>query len=191
MARRLPGTYLHCVRHFPTIEALLLKLIPQSLREKQRLHNEFSVARVNKRMQQNDARPDIWGLVMEKEGGSGLTKGEMYANANIFMIGGTETTATLLSGLTYHLLRNPSKLEQLTNEIRGAFVSEDLITIERLQRLNYLHACIEEGLRMYPPISNGLPRIVPPPGAEIGGVDVPAQVISRLKTERIVRVSQS
>lgn len=170
------GTYLHCIRHFPALEALLLQFIPQSLREKQRLHNEFSVARVNKRLQEGDTRPDIWGLALKKHGDSGLTKQEMYANANLFMIGGTETTATLLCGLTYHLLRNPTKLKQLTDEIRGAFESEDSITIERLQRLNYLHSCIEEGLRMYPPISNGLPRIVPPTGAQVGGMLVPAQV---------------
>ena len=139
-------------------------------------------------MQEEDARPDIWGLVLEKEGDSGLTKREMYANANLFMIGGTETTATLLSGLTYYLLQNPSKLKQLTDEIRGAFESEDSITIERLQRLNYLHACIEEGLRMYPPISNGLPRIVPPTGVEIGGMLVPARVSFCWKIEPIVRV---
>lgn len=170
------GTYLHCIRNFPTLETLLLSFIPQSLKEKQRLHNEFSVARVNKRIQEGDTRPDIWGLVLKKNDESGLTKSEMYANANLFMIGGTETTATLLCGLTYYLLRNPAKLKQLTDEIRDAFESEDSITIERLQRLKYLHACVEEGLRMYPPISNGLPRIVPPTGAQVGSIFVPPQV---------------
>ena len=185
------GTYLHCIRYFPALEALLFRFVPQSLKEKQRLHDEFSVARVNQRLQQQDTRPDIWGLVLEKHGDSGLTKREMYANANLFMIGGTETTATLLCGLTYHLLRNPTKLKQLTDEIRGAFESEESITIERLQRLNYLHSCIEEGLRMYPPISNGLPRIVPPIGAQIGGMLVPARVSHCSIVWSIAQVSQS
>jgi cytochrome P450 len=92
------------------------------------------------------------------------------------MIAGTETTATLLSGLTYHLLQNPDRMGRLVNEIRSHFQDEEDITIEKLQALPYLNACIEEGLRMYPPISNGLPRVVPPGDAEVDGHKVPAGV---------------
>ncbi|KAF2768179.1 cytochrome P450 [Teratosphaeria nubilosa] len=169
------GTMIHSLRHFPTIEKLLLMLVPPSLKEKQRMHNKFSVARVDRRLEKKDARPDIWGLVLEKEGHDGaLSRREMYANCNIFMMAGTETTATLLSGLTYYLSASPAKLARLTNEIRSTFQDETEITIERLQALPYLHACIEEGLRMYPPVSNGLPRIVPAGGVTIEGHEVPA-----------------
>lgn len=168
------GTYMHCIRRFPLFEGILNRLIPSSVIEKKRVHDEFSVARVERRLKSKEPRPDIWGLVLDKEDQSiGLTKGEMYANANIFMIGGTETTATLLSGLTFYLLRNEEALSRLTCEIRSTFDSESDITLERLASLQYLHACLEEGLRMYPPISNGLPRVVPPGGAQINGFYVP------------------
>ncbi|KAK5119344.1 hypothetical protein LTR85_007700 [Meristemomyces frigidus] len=167
------GTYLHCIRCYPALETALLKLVPQSIRDKQKMHNEFSHARVDRRLEKQDARPDIWGLVLEKEGNGGLSKREMYANSNIFMLAGTETTATLLSGMTYYLLSNPEKLAKLTAEIRSIETEEE-ITIERLQSLKYLHACIEEGLRMYPPVSNGLPRVVPLGGAVVDGQQVPA-----------------
>ena len=161
----------------PSLEKGLKYIIPKSIKEKQRLHNEFSVLRVNRRLGKQDSRPDIWGLVLRKEGEpGGLSKAEMYANANIFMIGGTETTATLLSGLIYYLLQNPATMHALQTELRSAFESEDEITIEGLMAQKYLHACIEEGLRMYPPISNGLPRVVPPEGAFIDGHEVPAGV---------------
>lgn len=77
------------------------------------------------------------------------------------MIAGTETTATLLSGLTYYLASHSTELQKLTDEIRSTFASEADISIERLQALPYLNACLEEGLRMYPPVSNGLVRITP------------------------------
>jgi len=167
------GTILHCIVYYPILLHALQMFVPQSIREKQKIHNEFSHARVDRRLEKRDARPDIWGLVLEKEGSTvGLSKKEMYSNGNIFMIAGTETTATLLSGLTFHLLKNPSKMARLTHEIRSAFASDEDITIERLQALKYLHACIEEGLRMYPPVTNGLPRIVPPGGAIIDGHEV-------------------
>ena len=64
-------------------------------------------------------------------------------------------------------------MNNLTSELRSAFASEEEITIEKLQSLKYLNACCEEGLRMYPPVSNGLPRVTPVP-MTVDGHEVPA-----------------
>lgn len=81
------GVYLHIIRRLPALESLLLKyFIPQSLKDRMALHHEFSVQRVNRRLERQDARPDIWGLVLEKEAADGLSREEMYSNANLFMI---------------------------------------------------------------------------------------------------------
>lgn len=171
------GTYLHCIRYFPMLEAVLLKIIPPSVKAQQALHNSFAHARVDRRLGMKEKRSDIWGLVLEHQNGERpLTRRQMYANANLFMIAGTETTATLLSGLTFHLLSNMDVLDKLKWEIRSTFGKEDDITIERLQRLPYLHCCVEEALRMYPPVSNGLPRLIPPTGAVIDGCNMPGGV---------------
>ncbi|KAK1455790.1 averantin oxidoreductase [Colletotrichum melonis] len=66
------------------------------------------------------------------------------------MIAGTETTATLLSVLTFLLCRNADKLRILCKEIRSLHLQD--LNIINLQRLPYLNACLEEGLRMYPPL---------------------------------------
>jgi len=178
------GTYLHCIRYYPTLEKALLRLVPKSTMKKKKLHDEFSHLRVDRRLEKEDARPDIWGLVLERDEEHSLTREEMYANSNIFMLAGTETTATLLSGLTYYLLTSPEKLAQLTSEIRDAFTNDSEITIEKLQALKYLNACVEEGLRIYPPVANGLPRIVSPGGTMIGGRHVPAGVGLKLERRR-------
>ncbi|EMC96846.1 hypothetical protein BAUCODRAFT_34244 [Baudoinia panamericana UAMH 10762] len=172
------GTILHSIRHYhPALEKWLLKLVPNRVREQGKMHHAFSHARVDRRLEKKDSRPDIWGLVLEREGhDGGLSREEMYANSSIFMTAGTETTATLLSGLTYYLLMNPDKLARLLAEIRSEFANEEEITIERLQGLKYLNACVEEGLRMFPPVPNGLPRVVPPGGAVIDGHHIPAGV---------------
>jgi cytochrome P450 len=49
-----------------------------------------------------------------------------------------------------------------------------------LAQLKYLNACIEEGLRMYPPVPSGLPRVTPPGGAAICGTWISANA-SRTK----------
>ena len=92
------------------------------------------------------------------------------------MIAGTETTATALSGTTYHLLRNPKTLKKLTEEIRSTFDDFDDITLEGLARLKYLQAVLQEGLRMYPPVPIGLPRKTPSEGTMIEGEWIPGNV---------------
>lgn len=88
--------------------------------------------------------------------------------------------------LTYCLLVNRDKLEKLTGEIRGAFVSDEEITVSRLVGLANLNACLEESLRMYPPVPIGLPRIVPPEGKRICGEAIPGSVSLSIYIDRYI-----
>jgi cytochrome P450 len=172
------GAYIHSIRYFPALETALLKLLRYTpLEKKRREHGTFSSSRVDRRLEKKEARPDIWGLVLARDDETGLSKQEMYKNAGLFMLAGTETTATLLSGLTFHLLQNPARMQKLVTEIRSSFQHENELTIERLQALPYLHACVEEGLRMYPPVTNGLPRVVPTQGTVVDNKVVPGGTI--------------
>ena len=105
---------------------------------------------------------------------------KLQANSGILIIGGSETTATLLSGVTFFLLTNPEALKKLTAEIRSAFRSEDEINFVSVSALPYLLACLDEALRMYPPVPNGLPRTVPKGGATVAGHYVPEDVSPEL-----------
>lgn len=76
-------------------------------------------------------------------------------------VAGSETTATFLSGTSFCLCRNPASYKKLVDEIRGAFKSYDEITGMATERLTYLKAVIDEGLRVYPPVPMGMPRVSP------------------------------
>lgn len=89
------------------------------------------------------------------------------------MIAGTETTATLLSGATYYLLRNPQYLNRLQSELRQNFTKVADLKLEPLAKLTYLEAVLKESLRMYPPVPIGLPRVSPPGGMQVGEYFVP------------------
>jgi cytochrome P450 len=89
------------------------------------------------------------------------------------MIAGSETTATLLSGLSFLLLKNQHAYHCLKEELREAFQSSKDITLAKLAKLEYLNACIQEALRLYPPVPIGLPRFVPDQGATICGEFIP------------------
>lgn len=100
----------------------------------------------------------------------------MIANAEILIIGGSETTATLLSGVTYLLLKNPDIYKKLAHEVRTVFHSAEEIDLISVNRLPYMLACLEEALRMYPPVANGLPRMCPKGGAKVLGQYIPENV---------------
>ncbi|KAG8628055.1 hypothetical protein KVT40_003928 [Elsinoe batatas] len=90
---------------------------------------------------------------------------------------GSDTTSVSLSGILYHLLRNPTKLALLRAELDTARTNGNLSPIpthQQAQALPYLQACIKEGLRLHP--ATGLPmmRMVPAGGATIAGVFFPA-----------------
>jgi len=76
----------------------------------------------------------------------------------------------------YHLLKTPKALEKLNKEIRGAFKAQTDITLQRLVDQKYLLACLEEGLRIYPPVPAIMPRLVPAGGAIVCGKFVPEGV---------------
>ncbi|KKY18590.1 putative cytochrome p450 [Diplodia seriata] len=143
--------------NFPTLGAAIRRFcIPAALVEKRATHRRFAEARVDARLANaaHNERPDIWTFVLrhaaseKDDAGKGLRLEEMHADGSTLMVAGTETTATLLSGLTYHLLQNPPKLHALATEIRAAFARPEDMDMASLARLPYLHACLEEGLRI-------------------------------------------
>lgn len=67
----------------------------------------------------------------------------------------------MLVGTTYYLLKNPSTLAKLTSEIRNKFTSLSEITNQSTTNLEYLNAVINEGLRIFPPVSGHLERTSP------------------------------
>lgn len=169
-------------RSWPGMSMLLKALVPADAQKRRETHISFTKDRVNERMSRKTDRPDIWTLITRFDEGKGLDPIELHNNGILFMLAGTETTATLLSGLTYLLLRNPDKLDRLIAEVRSSFSSFDDITMTKLSQLAYLNACLEEGLRMYPPVPVGLPRKTPESGAMVcghwvaGGVSIHSRI---------------
>lgn len=91
-------------------------------------------------------------------------------------IAGSETTATALACITYHLLKNPDVGCRLRTEICEAFKSYDEINGASTVSLPYLNAVILEGMRVYPPLPFPLPRVVPQGGDIVDGYFIPEGV---------------
>ena len=82
---------------------------------------------------------------------TGMSIEELQETCNALILGGSETTASAISGAIYYLLKNPSKMDKLTKEIRTNFPKEVEINFVSTNRLTYQAAVIEESLRIFPP----------------------------------------
>jgi cytochrome P450 len=151
-------------------------IIGPFFRKLEEAHDKFSADHVDRRLAGQVDKPDIWQLVLSQSEQNLLCRKEMHANASLFMLAGSETTATLLSGLIYYLLTYPHTHRNLCQEIRSAFKNPEEISFESLTSLEYLNACIQEGLRMYPPVPVGIPRVSPKGGTVVCGKWVPPKV---------------
>jgi len=98
---------------------------------------------------------------------------ELEGTAHIVVTAGSETTPTLLSGVTNLLVRNPDQMNKLKQEIRSSFNSADEITMAAVNRLPYLLACLNESLRMFPPATHGMVREAAEGGVQVAGHFVP------------------
>jgi cytochrome P450 len=124
------------LQYFPLLFRIATMMIPKSMQDSIDASYQNTVDKVNKRLEMKTERPDMLGMMLKhKEEGADMTMDELYANADLLMIAGTETTATSLCGLTWHLLNNKPVLQRLTQEIREAFTSIDDITMESLPEL--------------------------------------------------------
>ncbi|KAI0159619.1 cytochrome P450 3A17 [Xylariaceae sp. FL1272] len=84
-------------------------------------------------------------ILRQNSDGKGMTHEEAVVNTQSLIVAGSETTATALLGLTFHLGQNPTIYKRLSAEIAVA-------------QLPYLNACPEEILRIYPLAPETPPR---------------------------------
>ncbi|EIE26674.1 cytochrome P450 [Coccomyxa subellipsoidea C-169] len=70
--------------------------------------------------------------------------------AFVLMLAGYETTAAALSFTLYLLAANPDKQQLLVDEV-DSFGRDRKPSLEDLESLPFLDACLKEGLRLYPP----------------------------------------
>lgn len=151
----------------------------RDLARKNAENQKLARAQTEKRIAQGaEARTDFMTYILRyNKDGEGMTKEDLHQNANLLLIGGSETTATALSGLVFFLTRpeNRKVRDNLIDEIRSAgYATATDITMVSTSPLRYLHACIEEQLRLYPPAALTPPRVSP--GDIVAGQFIPKGV---------------
>lgn len=106
--------------------------------------------------------------------GEKLDVQEIGAEAFTLITAGGDTTSVGISATFFYLSRNPATYERLVKEIRSSFRALDDIRIgSTLSSCHYLRGCIDEALRLAPPVSVPLYREAGAGGAMVRGIFVP------------------
>ena len=162
---------------FYAFQRFLPYLIPEKTRLMMRDHWAATVEKVSRRIKLGARRPDFISPILKyNEEGKGLTQGEIQSNASLFIVAGSDSVATVLTGTTYYLLQNHEALRKLTDEVRSAFKTEKEINAQSVARLPYMLACLDETSRIYPTILTGQAVVVPPEGDVVGNDWIPGGV---------------
>ncbi|KAH7073181.1 cytochrome P450 [Paraphoma chrysanthemicola] len=169
------GAFVRSIKYYPILAPLAQRLVPKELGRRRMEQRELAKEKVEYRRSLGHERQDLLSGYLKPE--SGITPMEFKSTAEVFIIGGSETTATLMSGLTYYLLRDPSRLAKLQAEVRNAFTKKEDITFVNVSQLPYLLACLDEALRIYPPFPDAWPRNTGPRSEIIGGRVVPPNTV--------------
>ncbi|EMC94776.1 hypothetical protein BAUCODRAFT_74097 [Baudoinia panamericana UAMH 10762] len=155
--------------------------VPRRMQQLRVRNFMYAKQKVVERAELGAARGDFWDRILIKSvddnaGGEGMNQGEMLNNASVLVLGGSETSVTTLSGLTYFLLQNPEKMAMLVKEIRSSFKSDDEIDAFSVARLTYLSGALEETMRLYPPVPFPAARMPSQGEGTMCGLSVPEGV---------------
>ncbi|KAI1858055.1 uncharacterized protein JN550_012877 [Neoarthrinium moseri] len=100
------------------------------------------------------AKHDLYSFAADQ-----LSQEDIWSEAAVFLIGGGDTVATAMTALFFYMARNRECYRKLAEEIRSSFKMRTQIKGgAKLTSCKYLRACIDECLRMSPPLASTLWR---------------------------------
>lgn len=151
---------------------------------------------VKQRVEAGSKQKDIFYHLTDEEGHEPVKPAmELCAvDGMLAVIAGSDTAATTLSHLWYFLLTQPKCLAALRQEVNEAFPHgmEGIADFAKQGNMPYLNACINEALRLWPPVLTGLQRRVEDGtgGKMVGSYFVPEETQVSTWTYAVHRDSQ-
>ncbi|KAK3207719.1 hypothetical protein GRF29_96g100302 [Pseudopithomyces chartarum] len=137
----------------------------------------------HKNRKQDDSSPkamfDHLCAARDPSTGQPYTEDALRGEALMLIPAGSDTTSNTLSAFWFYLTSNPAAYTRLKSEIRTTFSSSssDIVPGPRLSSCTYLHACIDETMRLDPAGPSEPPREILPGGATIDGEFYPAGTV--------------
>ncbi|KAG8165199.1 hypothetical protein KVR01_005474 [Diaporthe batatas] len=126
--------------------------------------------------QGEDTKPTVFSRLYTAGAEDTWSPIEIRDNAQVFIVGGSDTTANSMIYLIWCICKLPDVKSKLLKEL--ATIPEDF-SYDDLRDMPYLNWCVNETLRLYNALPCGLPRIVPEGGVELAGQFIPGGALHR------------
>jgi tryprostatin B 6-hydroxylase len=80
----------------------------------------------------------------------------------------------------YHLALEPALVTELRKELAPLLGDDGAVDHKKIQNAKFLNGCIDETLRLHPPVPSGLYRQAPPEGVHIGDQYIPGNTVLQI-----------
>lgn len=165
LAYRLPSWFFRILTSIPGLAAGYQKFV------------DFCISELTWRVKNGGKREsDIMGWLLKayKDVPHPERDTMLQADARLIIVAGSDTTAATFTYMFYHLAQNPECVKKLREELdpltQGEWQEKDI------RGAQYLNGCINEALRLHPPVPSGVNRLTPPEGLTVGDVHIPGNV---------------
>ncbi|KAK1689370.1 benzoate 4-monooxygenase cytochrome P450 [Colletotrichum godetiae] len=179
------GMFSHMLWLFP-----IFKNTP-ILNENNKRFWKFVTAQVDERIKNPPDRPDVFSWILEEyqslKNPTWQDTLNLYGDAYLIIVAGSDTTAASLTCLFFELAQKPDVYQRVREEIDDYFAQNAEPEHSALSKLPYLQACIDETLRLHPPVPSGVQRMTPPEGIDIDGTFIPGDTIIQVPTHTMFR----
>lgn len=144
-------------------------------------YRDCSRSQCTRRIKQGSSQTDVFDVLFSAQNSSTkkplFSPIELQSETSLLIIAGSDTTATCLAATVFYLLHNARSLERAQQEVRDAFTTlPELESGTQLKSCHYLRACIDESLRMSPPVGGLMPRETLTGGMIVDGEHIPEGV---------------
>ncbi|KAI1481739.1 cytochrome P450 [Daldinia eschscholtzii] len=114
--------------------------------------------------------------VMDNDVSAPPTESALREDARMFIVAGSETSATVLAGILFFLTKHPHVLKKLQAEIDSVIPTPADWSYDKVKKIKYIDNVIDETQRLKPALLTGGFRQTPPEGLQIDEQFIPGGV---------------
>ncbi|KAF2997019.1 hypothetical protein E8E14_005059 [Neopestalotiopsis sp. 37M] len=142
-------------------------------------YQDLAESQVNKRVERmadekgegNNGPDDLFGRLIQANLYSDI---DLRADSSLLIAAGSDALRLTIGATLFYWGRHPEAFAKAKHEVRSCVDDPDRITDATLSSLRYLRACLDETMRLTPPLAGSVPREVDQGGIVVDGIPVPA-----------------
>ncbi|KAF4767991.1 hypothetical protein HAV15_002358 [Penicillium sp. str.  len=138
----------------------------------------FFTEQAMRRVKEPPTKPDVLRYLVDHYNNSPKADSDfqwLRGDTRLFVVGGSDTTASTLTHIMYYLASHPEQLAKLRAEVEPLLAGRATLDPKDVGEAKHLNGIIHEVLRLHPPIPSGFPRLTPKEGIVVDGTYIPGE----------------